>query len=99
MLTDPIFFVRIQIEELFMTKATQWIPVLLPKDIVKELLKEYAAIKGQTSYMGLLKSLQKKVKAVKLFKGVSQQQIMKKLHQTRRKLLKENPHAYIDHTA
>jgi len=46
-----------------------------------------------------LKILQEKVKTMKLFSGMGEQQIIKKLHQERKKLLKENPHAYINYSA
>lgn len=62
-----------------MTKAAQWIPILVPKDVAEKLFKQAVLPKGKET--------------------ANFRRIMKKLHQTRRKLLKENPHAYIDYTA
>lgn len=82
-----------------MSKTSQWIPVLLPKEVVEQLLKSHIASNKSTSYTEILKSLQSKTKEVKLFSGLSKQQVIKKLHLGKKKLLKENPHAYIDYTA
>lgn len=83
-----------------MSKATQWIPVLLPKDVVEQLLKSYISSEGKRkSSMEILKNLQKKVKEIKLFEGMNNQQIVEKLHKQRKRLLKEEHNAYIDHTA
>ncbi len=71
-----------------MTKTSDWIPILLPKGTVRH-----------SSHMELLKSLQNKAKKVKLFGGMNKQQIIKKLHQQRKKILKETPHDYINYTA
>ena len=51
------------------------------------------------SHLTKLKDLQKAFKKAKLFEGMTDDQIMKKLHKTREKLLKENPHAYIDYNS
>lgn len=62
-----------------MTKVSGWIPMLLPKDIAKKLLKD-----AVPSSIG---------------KRVNQKQVLSVLHKTRKKLLKKNPHAYIDYSA
>lgn len=80
-------------------KATQWIPVLLPKEVVEQLIKSYIAPSKDGSYLKILKDLQTKVKKVKYLKELEKLQIIKKLHKARKGLLKENPHAYIDYTA
>lgn len=79
---------------------SQWIPVLLPKDVVLKILKEYVIpSKAKNSYMEILKSLQSRVKTMKIFTGMTKQQTIRKLHQTRKTLLKENPDAYINYSA
>lgn len=79
---------------------SQWIPVLLPKDVVKQLLKEYVIpAKAKNSYLEILKSLQNKAKTMKLFTDMTEQQTIRKLHKVRKTLLKKNPNAYIDYSA
>lgn len=79
---------------------SQWIPVLLPKGVVKQLLKEYVIpSKAKNSYMEILKKLQSQAKKMRLFSGMTKQQTIRKIHQTRKTLLKENPHVYIDYSA
>lgn len=45
MLTDNIFSFKIR-SWYFMTRTAGWIPVLLPKDVVKKLLKEAVVTSG-----------------------------------------------------
>ena len=77
-----------------------WVPVLLPKVVVQELLKQgLARPTDKKSYFAVLEQLQRKVKNLKLFEGMSASQIMNKLHKTRKRLLREDPHAYINYNS
>lgn len=82
-----------------MNKASEWIPVLLPKEVVEQLLKSYIASGKHTSYIEILHDLQNKAKELNLFSGLSKQQVIKKLHLKRKNLLKVNSHVYINDTA
>lgn len=79
---------------------SQWIPVLLPKNVVKQILKEYIIpTRGEDSYMEILKDLQSKAKTMRIFTSMTKQQIISKLHKVRKTLLKDHPDAYIDYSA
>lgn len=63
------------------------VPMFVPKEALKKLLKEHVA------------TVKKKVRKTKLFSDTTKKQIMEKLHRTREQLLKKNPHAYIDYNS
>jgi len=69
---------------------TQWVPILLPKEALKSLLKESKEAVGKSkSHLAKLKSLQKAVKKAKLFEGMTEEEILEKLHKTRQQIWKE----------
>ena len=79
--------------------SSDWVQVLLPRIVVQELLRESLEPKDKNSYATMFKQLQSKSKKLKLFKGLTAEQIMEKLHETRKQLLRENPHAYINYNS
>jgi len=69
---------------------SDWIPVLLPKEALEGLLKESNEAKGKDkSYLAALNALQGGFKKARLFEGMTEEQIMKKLHKTRKKIWRE----------
>ena len=79
--------------------SSDWIPVLLPKVVVQELLRESLEYKDKNAYVATFRHLQSKIKNLKLFKDLTSEQIMEKIHKTRKQLLQENPHAYINYNS
>jgi len=69
---------------------SDWVPVLLPKDALKSLLKESNEAKGKDrSYLAALNALQKGFRKARLFESMTKEQIMQKLHKTRKKIWHE----------
>ena len=67
-----------------------WVPVLLPKEALQNLLKErLEAERKNKSHLARLKGLQKAFKKARLFEGMTEEQIIKKLHKTREQVWRE----------
>lgn len=91
---------NIALNKIKYSPSSDWVPVLLPRIVVKELLKEnFEAESKEKVYIAKLRDLQEAFKKAKLFEGMTKEQIMEKLHKTRKQLLQKNPHAYINYNS